>query len=255
MSRDGAEQLTQLRPWPRPRFSLFALFVFVTLACLVLAWLVQPVLVVATALFQVGSVSPALLNDGPPQFDEREFEIFRKMQITLLKSYFLLQAAIRDPAIASLPLLKSQTDPVEWLQKHLEVEFPQDGEVLAIKLRGTKEQANDLVQIVDAVAKAYKEEVILAAIQHRQAERDLKAKTVRKLREELVKIMHDLEQLNTEADGKIKDTADGKLRQMELDLLVEQWRALQRGVERDDIESQAPERVHQIQPAIVENHE
>ena len=41
------------RPKYRLRFSLLALFVFITLVCLALAWLVQPNRVVATALFEV----------------------------------------------------------------------------------------------------------------------------------------------------------------------------------------------------------
>ncbi len=52
------------------------------------------------------------------------------------------------------------SDPVNWLQEHLDVSFPQDGEILAITLHGSKEQASDLTQVVDAVAAAYKKEVL-----------------------------------------------------------------------------------------------
>ena len=51
-------------------------------------------------------------------------------------------------------------DPVEWLQDHLKVSYPQNGEILAIALSGPKSQGNDLILVVDAVADAYKREVL-----------------------------------------------------------------------------------------------
>ena len=51
-------------------------------------------------------------------------------------------------------------DPIAWLQDRLDVEFPENAEILAIKLHGTEEQAPELVAIVDAVANAYQREVV-----------------------------------------------------------------------------------------------
>ena len=144
----------------RLRFSLLALFLFVTLICLALAWLVLPKRVVATALFEVSSSERKLMGDQP--YDEREFEIVKKTQLAKLNSYYVLQAAVRNPGVAALPVFQNQPDPVVWLQENLEVDFPEDGEILAIRLRGPEARSNDLVLIVDAVAKAYVDEVIFA---------------------------------------------------------------------------------------------
>ena len=46
-------------------------------------------------------------------------------------------------------------DPEEWLQDHLEVGYPENGQILAISLSGPESQADDLSLIVDAVAGAY----------------------------------------------------------------------------------------------------
>ena len=52
-----------------------------------------------------------------------------------LQSYYVLQAAVRNPGIASLSVFAGEPDPVQWLQENLEVDFPQqrrDFEHLAV---------------------------------------------------------------------------------------------------------------------------
>lgn len=166
---------------------IFILVVFVGLACLllVLGWLGQPRQVVVKALFQVQGEKPSILGDGSPQrFDDREFEVTKNTQRALLTSPFIFNAAVRSPGIASLSILANQ-DPVEWLSERLEVDYPQDGEILAIKLRGPEKDSPDLIRIVDAVAEAYKEEVLFAMKQREQSERDLLARTLGNLRTEI----------------------------------------------------------------------
>jgi hypothetical protein len=76
----------------RLRFSLLALLAFVTVACLVLAWLVQPNIVVATALFEVAMVEPTLLGDESiDRFNEREFELVKNTQLAKLSSYYVIR--------------------------------------------------------------------------------------------------------------------------------------------------------------------
>jgi hypothetical protein len=91
---------------------------------------------------------------------DSDYQILKKTQIALLKSKFLLTSALRDPGIASMSVFAGLPDPEEWLQDHLEVAYPQDGEILSISLRGPASQADDLTRVVDAVAAAYKNEVL-----------------------------------------------------------------------------------------------
>jgi hypothetical protein len=302
----------------RLRFSLLALLIFVTLICFGLAWLVQPTLVEATALFHVDRVKPTLLGDETRQSrDEQNFEIVKKTQIALLKSYFVLNAALRSPGVSGMPILRSQMDPVEWLQEHLEVEFPENAEILAIRLRGPEAQAQDLAQIVDAVAKAYRDEVIYAGKQRRLASRDLLARSLESLNKEIArkfeqyldiareadrleggsgKVLQELdikrldrveteimrlenEQFQAETKGgsenaepiakrieqlrerqaeleqKITSRAERSVelttRQRELDQLQRIADEMSIKLEKMDIEANAPERIRQIQPAVV----
>src|SRR3954471_24592254 len=87
----------------------------------------------ATALFEVRQEKDSIVHDAV-QRSTQDFEILKKTQLALLKSKFLLTSAIRDPGIASLSILAGERDKEEWLQEHLQVEFPQNGEILSISL-------------------------------------------------------------------------------------------------------------------------
>ena len=101
------------RPLGRVRWrsvcSRFCLFV--TLVCLALAWLVQPKRRSRDGV--VSSVRDADATvDGDRQYDRTtRFEILKKTQLALLKSNFVLTAAIRKPGIAALPIFAGQAGP------------------------------------------------------------------------------------------------------------------------------------------------
>jgi hypothetical protein len=169
-------------PKRRLRFSLLTLLILFVVISLLLAWLVQPHRVVATALFDVRAEKPSLSGDAKPeQLDVAGFELLKRTQLALLKSEFLLQSAVRDPAIASLPTFYNKPDLIAWLQKNLEFEFPENGEILSIQLRGVKAQASDLVLIVDAVAEAYKKEVLGAETSRQLSQRDMLERSLQNL--------------------------------------------------------------------------
>jgi hypothetical protein len=136
----------------------------------------------ATALFQVSNESDSIFGDT--RLTNQEFEILKKTQLALLKSNYVLTAAIRPPGIGSLSILAGKEDPVEWLQDNLKVEFPENGEVLSISLTG-EDLSEDVVRLVDAVAKAYKDEVINDVRQRRLATRDLVARNLQELNKDI----------------------------------------------------------------------
>jgi hypothetical protein len=174
----------------RFRFSLLALLIFITLICVGLAWLVQPQKVTVTALFLVES-APVSGFDNAVRPSVDDYEILKKSQLAVLKSNYVLTSALRNPGIGSLPVFNGQTDPVTWLQDHLEVEFPQDSEILSISLTGNVDSAADLVRIVDAVAKAYKDEVIHESRQQKLATRDLFARNLENLNRQIKRRMEE----------------------------------------------------------------
>ena len=106
MASDGQEPAYSGTP-RYLRFSLLALLLFVTVICIALAWLVQPNRVVATALFEVMSSPQTFLSDELTSHpNDQEFEILKKTQLAKIKSNYVLTAAIRNPGVASLPILK-----------------------------------------------------------------------------------------------------------------------------------------------------
>src|SRR4051812_9226939 len=124
----------------------------------------------ATALFEVRNEQQSLIHDTSPH-SVQDFDILKKTQLALLKQKYVLSSAIRDPGIASLSILAGERDKEGWLQDHLEVEFPQNGEILSISLTGSPPE--DLKALIDAVAQAYKKEVLAAEKQRKQGTREL----------------------------------------------------------------------------------
>jgi hypothetical protein len=200
----------------RLRFSLLALLIFVTLVCLGLAWLVQPTTVEAIALFQVSRDIPTILGDETKQSgQDGNYEIVKKSQLALLKSHYVLTAALRNPAVAALPILHGQTDSIAWLQERLEVEYPQNAEILTISLRGPEDGAQDLVRVVDAVAKAYRDEVIYEERQRRLGCRDLLARSLDKLNKEINRKLDEYIAIARELGG-LEDSSNQVLQELDM---------------------------------------
>lgn len=241
---DSAESGPRL---PRLRFSLLALLIFTTVVCLALAWFVRPRHVVAEARLQVLAIQPTLTGDPKP-LDAREYETLQETQLTLLKSFNVLQAAVRNPYVASLPILSQLEDPVEWLTENIEAEFINESEILSIRLRGEESDADDLKQIVDAVVKAYDREVLFAERQRRMFTRDEKAKMAIKLREQISEKHVEIERLTKESGP---DSAEVRVAQLDLEALMKAYLQTRLSLKMDDIEMEAPARIRFIPPVIV----
>ncbi len=144
-------------------------------------WFLFPESSSATALFQVATEQDTLFKVN--QQSLQSFDILKKTQLALLKSNYVLTAAIRNPTVGGLSALAGVSEPVEWLQENLVVDFPQNGEILSISLSGD-ELPEELVTLVNAVAKAYNDEVVDKLLQRRLANRDLLARSLDKLNQE-----------------------------------------------------------------------
>ena len=205
--------------------------------------------VVAESLFRVHAERPVVVDDGNLWFDAREYELSQKTQLALLKSDFVLRAALRDPAIASLSIFAGKSDPVAWLADNLEVRFVDGSEILSIQLRGSREQADDLRQVVDAVSDAYKGEVVYSGRAKELALRDMLAKEIDRLREKIQRKMRQIAEEKSAIDG---NSPSSDFNQRELDVLLTLWGDLVLKLENVDINtSSAPDRIHQLQPAVV----
>jgi polysaccharide biosynthesis transport protein len=177
-------------------------------------WILFPESSSATALFEVRIKQDSIVRDAVQQ-STQDYEILKRTQMALLKSKFLLQSALRDPSIAALSILAGEPDKEEWLQEHLDVEFPQNGEILSISLTGTP--PDDLVLLVNKVAQAYKTEVLGNETARKMTIHDMVERSLQTLQAE---IKHKSEDYIDIAKGMNRSTNDGPFRDPETDLLI-----------------------------------
>ena len=126
-----------------------------------LAWYGVPRLmplkrVVRTTL-HVASQQPTISPLAPAE-GRLDFATYQRTQIALVKSRLVLNAAMRDPKVAGLALLREQANPTQWLETQLKVDYTIAPEILCISLIG--EQSDELAILVEAVRDAYLREIV-----------------------------------------------------------------------------------------------
>jgi len=101
--------------------------------------------------------SPRLLL---PQTDKaappEDFQVYRETQARLVKSPFVLNAALRDQNLTKLEILRDQPHPIDFLEEHIEVDVPAT-EFLMVSFNGP--HSKETTKIVNAVIDAYLVEV------------------------------------------------------------------------------------------------
>lgn len=155
-----------------------------------------------TALLNVATTRDTLVfatADGQQRLTEYAFDIYKDTQRQLVTSPFVLNAALRDTKINTLPSVHpdNNPDPVVWLQKKLRVGFPGDAEIMQISLKGR--DPAEASALVNAVLDAYMKEVV--EMEHNRRRSRLseldgvyteKEEDVRKKRNEVRKMASDL---------------------------------------------------------------
>lgn len=153
--------LALLRRWRTA--VMFAVPVAVLAAAAV--WFAVPAPFTAFALLRVASVEPRLVFQTAET--NSDFATYRRTQMALIKSRFVLNAALRKPSVTALPIVRQQTHPVQWLEDALQVDSYDSPEILRISLTG--DEPTELAEIVNSVKDAYLEEVVNAERKQRIA--------------------------------------------------------------------------------------
>jgi hypothetical protein len=81
-------------------------------------------------------------------------DAFLRNQGYIIKDRFILNAALNQPEVAKLEVLKEQTDQLQWLENEIKVDFPSP-EFIQISMSGDRPQ--ELLVLVKAVRRAYLE--------------------------------------------------------------------------------------------------
>jgi len=94
--------------------------------------------------------------------DLDDYKRYFETQRVLIRSQLVLNAALRQRGVPELPSIKHRTDPIAWLQQNLEAIGLKDSEVLQISLAAsTGASAEDQAAIINAVVRAYMDEVVV----------------------------------------------------------------------------------------------
>jgi capsular exopolysaccharide synthesis family protein len=133
----------------------------------------------SSALLRVPSTPPRIVFNT---LDAQQGEYFLRTQLVLLKSPFVFNAALRT--VGSKPCLASKEDPIRWLTERVSVGYMQGSEMLRIEMTG--DNPTDVAEIVNAIKKAYMQEVV-GEVQKKRMDR-----------------LHLLEQTYSDAEAKVK---------------------------------------------------
>jgi capsular exopolysaccharide synthesis family protein len=138
----------------------WALAVLLGLSTLALAgggaWVTVPEQHTAQTLLRVEATQPKLLFGSSEGINN--FLNYQRAQAALVKSRLVLNAALRQPQVAELALVRAQDNPVEWLEKHLQADYKLAPEILRISLSGQRPE--ELTTLVNAVRSAYLQEIV-----------------------------------------------------------------------------------------------
>jgi polysaccharide biosynthesis transport protein len=116
-------------------------------------------------LMQVSSVPATVASGGNREQARTDFVTYLKTTAALIKSEFVLTAALRD--IKDLPTIKAQKDPVKFLDEELLVTWQDGSEVVRVEFKS--HEPADAKRIVDAVQNAFMAEVVMKDVQDKQA--------------------------------------------------------------------------------------
>jgi len=124
--------------------------------------------------------------------DSAEYESYKKTQLQLMKSPYVLQAALRKPGIENLETLREAGgDPMGWLSRGLIVTASPESEVVQVRLRG--KNAEDVAKILNAVTSSFLDDVVNKERTERLGRRDALDK---KFKENMAELRSRRETLN-----------------------------------------------------------
>lgn len=103
----------------------------------------------------ISSVQHKLLFDTAER--RAAFNTYKQTQMRLVKSPYVLQAALRPKEISELSLIREATNQVDWLEENISVSSPA-AEFIRISISG--EKPKELASLVNAVTQAYLTEVV-----------------------------------------------------------------------------------------------
>lgn len=137
----------------------------------------------AISRFLVQAEQDVLLNNVEAN-RSRDYDIFRATQIAQLRSYDVLNEALKDPNLQNVKDLKAADDRLAWLSENIDVHFEGESELLRVSMT-LDESSENLENLVNAVCEAYLDKVVREDRDERRKVRDALAATHRTMKESI----------------------------------------------------------------------
>jgi succinoglycan biosynthesis transport protein ExoP len=147
--------LTMLAAFRRRWFAALGLSILAGAIVAAAMWIASPRIYSARTLIHVASIQPRILGNTSESYGE--FANYKQTQIATLRSRKVLNAALRDPKVKDLSVIKNEVEPVVWLEKQINADFSMAPEIMRLSISGS--QPDHLQALVDAVRDAYLAEV------------------------------------------------------------------------------------------------
>jgi len=128
------------------------------------AWTFLPSKYESYALIQVSSVPTQIANQNNPNQARTEFTTYLKTTAALLKSEFVLNAALRE--MRDVQTIRDQSEPIKYLEEEVLVNWSEGSEVIRITYKNNT--PGDTKKVVDAIQAAFMSEVVMKDVQEKQ---------------------------------------------------------------------------------------
>ena len=192
------------------------------LSIIALLWLF-PLSASVTAYLEVKGTNEVAWDGTKQRMQPKELELFQETQKTLMKSQFVLQAALRPLAISELSAVRKEgNDVLLWLYEGIKANFR--GEILEVRYDG-EEDSEEMQKVVDSVINAYIQEVRDTQRIERKEVVDKLATLDRDLKEDLGEKIEDYGKLAKDLDG-----GDSPIAQQMLSMLVGDLRMIEQQI-------------------------
>ena len=121
-------------------------------------WYFKPDTYTSTALLRIAANDRTILFETADERQNEAFIDYKRTQRQLIRSPDVLMQALRDEKVAALPVIQNAADPLTWLEKKLDVSFPDDAQVMKVTLSASPPEGLD--QLVNQVVNSYLKEFV-----------------------------------------------------------------------------------------------
>jgi capsular exopolysaccharide synthesis family protein len=151
------------------------------------AWNLLPAKYTTTSIVRVNPDVPVVYLPTDVAQGSNSFGSYLKTQAGVFRTHLVLHSALSEPGIAQLPMLRSQTDPVKFLEDEVLIETQEGSELVKLKLSGEDPKA--IAQILNAIQRVYFREII-------EKELTIKKFRLKELGDEVLALQKDLGKLH-----------------------------------------------------------